>query len=172
MRRPLVSVIVLAAALAGPAAAQTGRDGADGAAALLAPATVTHDERGRATVRAVRIAEPLRLDGRLAEGVYRDTLPIDGFLQQVPDEGAPATQPTEMWVFFDDDYLYIAARCLNSEPGRIVANDLRRDGNGISQNDNFGVVLDTFLDRRSAYYFQDWKSTRLNSSHGYISYAV
>ena len=154
MRLTLVSAALLAAGLAGPAAAQTGLDRPDGAAAQLAPATVTHDERGRATVRAVRIAEPLRLDGRLDEGVYRDTLPIDGFLQQVPDEGAPATQPTEMWVFFDDDYLYIAARCLNSEPGRIVANDLRRDGNGISQNDNFGVVLDTFLDRRSAYYFQ------------------
>src|SRR5688572_3755327 len=96
MRRPLVSAAVLAAALAGPAAAQTGRDGA---AALVAPATVTHDERGRATVRAVRIAEPLRLDGRLDEEVYRSTLPIDGFLQQVPEEGAPATEPTQMWVF-------------------------------------------------------------------------
>src|SRR5688572_18572936 len=154
MRLPLVSAALLAAGLAGPAAAQTGLDRPDGAAAQLAPATVTHDERGRATVRAVRIAEPLRLDGRLDEEVYRETLPIDGFLQQVPDEGAPATQPTEMWVFFDDEYLYIAARCLDSQPNRITANDLRRDGSGISQNDNFGVVLDTFLDRRNAYYFQ------------------
>jgi hypothetical protein len=154
MRRPLISAAVLAAALAVPAAAQTGRDGADGAAALLAPATVTHDERGRATVRAVRIAEPLRLDGRLDEEVYRITLPIDGFLQQVPVEGAPATQPTEMWVFFDDERLYIAARCLDSQPDRIIANELRRDGGAIPQNDNFGVVLDTFLDRRTAYYFQ------------------
>src|SRR5688572_30743264 len=151
MRRPLVSAAVLAAALAGPAAAQTGRDGA---AALVAPATVTHDERGRATVRAVRIAEPLRLDGRLDEEVYRSTLPIDGFLQQVPVEGAPATQPTEMWVFFDDERLYVAARCLDSQPDRIIANELRRDGNAIPQNDNFGIVLDTFLDRRNAYYFQ------------------
>src|SRR5688572_27872226 len=151
MRRPLVSAAVLAAALAGPAAAQTGRDGA---AALVAPATVTHDERGRATVRAVRIAEPLRLDGRLDEEVYRSTLPIDGFLQQVPVEGAPATQPTEMWVFFDDERLYVAARCLDSQPDRIIANELRRDGNAIPQNDNFGIVLDTFLDRRTAYYFQ------------------
>ena len=59
-----------------------------------------------------------------------------------------------MWVFFDDENLYIAARCLDSGPSRITANDLRRDGSGISQNDNFGVVLDTFLDRRNAYYFQ------------------
>jgi hypothetical protein len=154
MHRPLVSATVLAAALAVPAAAQTGGDVADRGAALVAPATVTHDERGRATVRAVRIAEPLRLDGRLDEEVYRITLPIDGFRQQVPVEGAPATQPTEMWVFFDDERLYVAARCLDSEPDRIIANELRRDGSAIPQNDNFGIVLDTFLDRRNAYYFQ------------------
>jgi hypothetical protein len=133
---------VLAAALAVPVGAQTGSE------------TVTRDERGRATVRAVRIAAPLRLDGGLDEEVYRTTPPMDGFRQQVPDEGAPATLPTEMWVFFDDENLYIAARCLDSHPERIMANELRRDGNQISQNDNFGVVLDTFLDRRNAYYFQ------------------
>jgi hypothetical protein len=59
-----------------------------------------------------------------------------------------------MWVFFDDERLYVAARCLNSEPDRIIANELRRDGSAIPQNDNFGIVLDTFLDRRTAYYFQ------------------
>jgi hypothetical protein len=59
-----------------------------------------------------------------------------------------------MWVFFDDEHLYVAARCFDSEPDRITANELRRDSTGISQNDNFGIVLDTFLDRRTAYYFQ------------------
>ena len=85
MHRSLVSATVLAAALAGrPAAAQTGRDIADGAATLIAPATVTHDERGRATVRAVRITEPLRLDGRLDEEVYRDN-PAD---RRIPPAGS------------------------------------------------------------------------------------
>src|SRR5688572_1102833 len=60
--------------------------------------SVTRDERGRATVRAVRLTEPLRLDGRLDEAIYGTVPPIDGFLQQLPQEGAPATEPTEMWV--------------------------------------------------------------------------
>ena len=59
-----------------------------------------------------------------------------------------------MWVFFDDENLYVAARCLDSQPEPDHRQRLRRDGSGISQNDNFGVVLDTFLDRRNAYYFQ------------------
>ena len=35
----------------------------------------------------------------------------------------------------------------------MVANELRRDGTGIFQNDNFAVVLDTFFDRRNGFYF-------------------
>lgn len=131
-------------ALASPVAAQS----------LVPPQTVAHDDQGRATVRAVRLTQPLSLDGRLDEEVYRTIPPIDGFLQQVPQQGAPASEPTEMWVFFDEDNLYIAARCLDSQPGRIAANELRRDNNGIFENDNFGIALDTFLDRRNAYYFQ------------------
>ena len=125
-----------------------------GAGGLADGASVAHDERGRATVRAYRLTEPLRLDGRLDEPIYTATPPIDGFRQQVPQEGAPATEPTEMWVFFDEDNIYISARCLDSQPNRLTANELRRDSNGIFQNDNFGIVLDTFLDRRNAFYFQ------------------
>ena len=152
MLRTLLRGAIVTAILASPAAAQSVSDPATG----IAPAgpAVTRDERGRATVRAVRIAAPLQLDGRLDEEVYRSAPPIDGFLQQVPEEGAPATEPTEMWVFFDEDNLYIAARCLDSQADRIAANELRRDSNGIWQNDSFGVVLDTFLDLRNAYYFQ------------------
>jgi hypothetical protein len=140
MLRYSLGALILSTILISPAAAQT--------------AAVTRDDRGRATVQAVRLTQPLRLDGRLDEEVYRSVRPIDGFVQQVPQEGAPASEPTEMWVFFDEDNLYVAARCLDSEPGRIAANELRRDNNGIFENDNFGVALDTFHDLRSAYYFQ------------------
>ena len=144
MLRHTLCVTILVAALASPVAAQS----------LIAPQTVAHDEQGRATVRAVRLTQPLNLDGRLDEEVYKTIPAIDGFLQQVPQQGAPATEPTQMWVFFDEDNLYVAARCLDSQPERIAANELRRDNNGIFENDNFGIVLDTFLDRRNAYYFQ------------------
>jgi hypothetical protein len=113
----------------------------------------------------VRRTEPLRLDGRLDEPIYTTTRPIDGFRQQVPVEGAPATEPTQLWVFFDDENLYISARCLDSQPGRITANELRRDNNAIFENDNFGVVLDTFLDRRNAYYFQTNAIGALRDAH-------
>ena len=106
-------------------------------------------------VRAVRLTAPLRIDGRLDEEIYASVPPIDGFVQQLPVEGVPATEPTDLWVFFDDDNLYIAARCHDSQADRITANELRRDNSNIFQyNDNFSVALDTFHDQRNGFFFQ------------------
>ena len=126
---------------------------------LLVPATgsgqggVTRDDAG-VTARAVRIDRPIALDGRLSEEVYQSILPIDGFIQQEPAEGAPASERTEAWIFFDDSNLYVAARCWDSQPGREVLTEMRRDQNNITQNESFTVVFDTFLDRRSGFFFQ------------------
>ena len=79
---------------------------------------------------------------------------VSDFVQQVPREGAAATERTESWVMFDDDTLYIAARCWDTAPpDKWVANELRRDTNQLRQNDTFGVILDTFYDRRNGYLF-------------------
>ncbi len=106
-------------------------------------------------VRAVRLTAPLRIDGRLDEEIYAAIPPIDGFVQQLPVEGVPATEPTDLWVFFDDDNLYVAARCHDSQADRITANELRRDNGNIFQyNDNFSVAIDTFHDQRNGFFFQ------------------
>ena len=82
----------------------------DGPPAPVAPAVITRDDRGNATVRAIRLTEPIRLDGRLDEAVYRDVPAIGGFLQTLPDEGEPATERTEAWIAFDTDNIYVSAR--------------------------------------------------------------
>ncbi len=126
----------------------------DGPPAPAADAVVNRDSAGRATVRAIRLSAPLTLDGRLDEEVYHATASVSDFIQQVPREGAPATERTESWVMFDGDTLYIAARCWDTAPPeRWVANELRRDTNQLRQNDTFGVILDTFYDRRNGYLF-------------------
>jgi hypothetical protein len=103
------------------------------------------------TVRARR--GTLRIDGRLDEAIYAATEAIGSFVQQEPDEGAPATEKTEAWIFFDDDTIYVAARCWESRRGRRVANEMRRDTNQLRQNDTFAVLFDTFHDRRNGYLF-------------------
>lgn len=138
----------------GLAFAQSSNVVIDGPPAPVAPAVVTRDAAGRTTVRAIRLTAPLDLDGRLDDEVYSANASVSDFIQQVPREGAPATERTEAWVLFDRDTLYVSARCWDTAPPeRWVANELRRDTNQLRQNDTFGVILDTYYDRRNGFLF-------------------
>ena len=126
----------------------------DGPPAPVAPAVMNRDEAGRTTVRAIPLAEGLRLDGVLDEPVYETVPPITGFIQQVPDIGAPATERTEAWILFDDTNVYVSARVWDSAPeSQWIANEMRRDTNQLRQNDTFTAFFDTFYDRRNGFNF-------------------
>ncbi|MCH2400346.1 MAG: DUF5916 domain-containing protein, partial [Pirellulales bacterium] len=126
----------------------------DGPPPPIAPATINRDTEGRATVRAVRLTEPLEIDGVLDETMYSTVESFSGFIQQVPDEGAPATERTEAWVFFDDNNIYVSARLWDSAPeSQWVANEMQRDSFQLINNENFSVVFDTFYDRRNGLAF-------------------
>jgi hypothetical protein len=126
----------------------------DGAPPPVFPAMMARDDLGRATVRAVRIDEPLRLDGVLDEEVFRVVPPFGELIQAAPDHGAPATERSDVWVLHDDTHLYVVCRCWDSAPPEAwVVNEMRRDSNGLRQNDHFGFMLDTFYDRRSGFAF-------------------
>jgi len=125
-----------------------------GPAPPVAPAVVSRDADGRATLRAVRLTAPLRVDGVLEESVYASVPAISDFIQNDPQAGAPATEKTEVWVFFDKDNFYVAARCWESDPSRQIANEMRRDNTSIAQNDGFAFGVDTFYDRRNSMAFE------------------
>ncbi len=145
-----------ATAIAGTAAGPTmAPEAAAALASEMASDTIVESRTaGGVTVRATRILEPVVVDGKLEDDVYSEVPSIGGFVQQLPQEGGPPTEKTDLWIFFDDENVYISARCWDSRPERIIANEMRRDNFGIAfQNDNIGVVLDTFNDRRNAFMF-------------------
>jgi hypothetical protein len=150
----LTSAILLSLPSAGES--QTVPTGSTGPMLPSLPVTFVRGEDGQNTIRAVRLgdADTLTLDGRLDESIYRAIQPASGFIQQEPDAGALATEDTQVWIFFDDRNIYLGFRCLDSQPDRIVANEMRRDNNNIYQNDTITFIFDTFLDRRTAFYFQ------------------
>jgi uncharacterized protein DUF5916 len=126
----------------------------DGPPPPVAPAVITRDAAGRATVRAVRLTTPLKIDGALDEPLYSTVAPISDFIQQEPHEGEPATEKTEMWLAFDDRNVYVSFRCWESEPGQMIANEMRRDGPNMWQgNDIVTFMFDTFHDRRNSVNF-------------------
>ena len=113
------------------------------------PAVIRRDANGRATIRAVRVSA-LAVDGVLDDPVYQETAPASGFIQQEPQEGLPATEQTEIWILFDDDNVYVSARCWNSAPeSEWIVNDMRRDSSGVFRGESVGLLLDTFYDRRN-----------------------
>jgi hypothetical protein len=69
------------------------------------PEVITRDSAGHATVRATRLASPLKLDGRLDDPVYETTKSFSGFIQTESREGEPAAQKTDVRVFFDSNNL-------------------------------------------------------------------
>jgi hypothetical protein len=84
----------------------------DGPPAPLSPDVINRSADGtKATIRAVRLTSPLKVDGRLDEEVYQTVPSISDFIQQAPHEGEPATEKTEVWLFYDDDSFYVVARC-------------------------------------------------------------
>ena len=118
--------------------------------APVPPATVSRNAAGQVTVRAVRLADGLELDGRLDEEIYRSVEPITDFVQFEPDAGAPATERTEMWLSFDNASFYISARAWHSAPeSDWIVNEMRRDSFNVLNNENISFLLDTFYDRRN-----------------------
>ena len=118
-----------------------------------APEVMARDSEGRITLRATRLAEPIVLDGKLDDPIYSRVKSVSGFIQQEPDEGEPASEETEAWIFFDDRNFYVSVRCWDSHPERMIANEMRRDHNNIFRNESIVLVLDTDYDRRNGFYF-------------------
>ncbi|MEQ1908572.1 MAG: DUF5916 domain-containing protein [Vicinamibacterales bacterium] len=135
-------------------AQETTSTGATPSTPALASPVMTRGADGLVSVRATRVPEPVVLDGRLSESLYTSVAAIDGFLQQEPAEGEPGTENTQVWLLYDDRNIYVSARLHDSQPSREVISEMRRDGQGTNDNESFGVVFDTFHDRRNGFLFQ------------------
>ncbi len=121
-----------------------------GPAAPVPPEVMARDAMGRVTVRATRLPGELTFDGALDEAFYETTKSMGGFVQSEPRPGAPATEQTEVWLFFDDTNIYVSARAWDSNPDSIIATELRRDNNNVfNGNDIIAVFFDPFYDRRN-----------------------
>jgi len=141
----------------------------------IPPEVVTRDAQGHAVLRTTRLAAPLTFDGRLDEPVYQAVRGASAFIQQEPVEGSPASDKTEVWVFFDDKNIYVGARLWETHPDRRVTSDMRRDASNMYNNDHLAVLFDTFDDGRNGFGFSsnaqggmfDWQVTNEQPSNNW-----
>jgi hypothetical protein len=92
------------------------------------------------------------VDGKLDEPDWTAAAPITDILQREPRPGQPATEKTELRLLYDADNLYIGVTCFDSEPKKIIATQMARDAD-LSADDRIEILLDSFRDRRNAFYF-------------------
>jgi hypothetical protein len=120
------------------------------AGTATAQSSATHGD-SLPPIRALRLASPVSIDGALADAAWQGPPSSTRLVQGEPIEGAAPSESTWVWIAFDEDALYVAARCWDSSPDSIIANLVRRDGYVAS--DRFLVLLDPYHDHRSGYFF-------------------
>jgi hypothetical protein len=122
-----------------------------GARQPSAPAPATD----RLTVTAVPLAsgEEISVDGRLEEQAWQRAAPAADFRQSEPRNGELATERTEVRIMFSRDALYIGVVLFDSEPEKLLGNQMARDGS-LASDDRFMWTLDPFDTQRSGYYFE------------------
>ncbi len=111
-----------------------------------------------------RATEAPVMDGIVDDASWALADVASGFLQREPRQGQGASERTEVRILYDDENLYIGVIAYDSDPGAILASELRRDalggggrgggGDNRGSDDTVSVVLDTFNDGRSAFLFR------------------
>ncbi|MEE2778410.1 MAG: DUF5916 domain-containing protein [Acidobacteriota bacterium] len=127
---------------------------ATGLALVLAGVLFSRDARAADTreLEALRVAEPILVDGLLTEVAWKGTPLASDFVQREPFDGQPASERTEIRVVYSSAVLYIGVRAIDSQPDAVIAREMARDSD-LRRDDSIMVFLDTFLDRRNAYFF-------------------
>lgn len=155
-RRPILSGVLLLAATASGAGGLLGQESGEAANAPSPPPTGVSLETGQylharaPRAAAIRVSGSIQLDGRLDEEFWQRVPPITDFVQEVPFEGQPGTQATEVRFAFDDEAVYVGG--ILYDQGEITGRLTRRDaGNG--DFDFITVSLDSYHDHETAYGF-------------------
>ncbi|MBI4487387.1 MAG: carbohydrate binding family 9 domain-containing protein, partial [Acidobacteria bacterium] len=104
-------------------------------------------------ISATRGSGTIAIDGRLDEAAWRDAPLANGFIQNEPHEGQPATFDTDVKVLYDDENIYFGVFNHDDEPQSAIVNELKKDF-GVVESDLFGIVVDTFHDERNGYQFE------------------
>ncbi|MBK8594126.1 MAG: carbohydrate binding family 9 domain-containing protein [Holophagales bacterium] len=110
-------------------------------------------QRPEEPLLAVVASREVVLDGRLGDPLWKDAPVLDRFTQQAPDEGAPATERTEVRVVVTPRALVVGVVCFDREAGAVAARQYDRDGD-FASDDWVNVSVDSYLDRRNASFFR------------------
>ena len=113
-----------------------------------------HTESHDYQIKAHRTYESIEIDGDLTEDDWQHAESIDEFVQIEPYEGEISSQSMEVRILYDTENIYFGFTCFDSEISKLVANEMRRDSRDLHENDTVFLILDTYDDKRSGFFFR------------------
>src|SRR5437763_15559582 len=81
--------------------------------------TLSQDSKAPRRVYVIPTTDPIKIDAIFDEPAWSLAQPATDFLQQQPNEGAPASERTEVRVLFDDKNIYFGIRAFDSDAKHI-----------------------------------------------------
>ncbi|MCB9081054.1 MAG: carbohydrate binding family 9 domain-containing protein [Lewinellaceae bacterium] len=107
--------------------------------------------RAQPAIQAKRtMAKPV-LDGQVNEELWFRGRPAKDFWQLFPSDSVRCPAQTEIYISYDDEFLYLAAICYTTGNDYVIPS-LRRDFRA-GGNDNITFVFDSYNDRTNAFVF-------------------
>lgn len=119
-------------------------------AAAVACVALASTAEAQQPLRVQRLGGAVSIDGDPGDAAWKD-IPLLPMTMYTPVFRGTPTQRTEMRVAYDDENLYIAAWCYDTNPDGIRVNSLYRDR--WSGDDAIAIYVDAFNDKRSSKWF-------------------
>lgn len=98
-----------------------------------------------------KTTEKIVLDGKLDEAVWKEAGGISDFWQFFPTDSSKAGGETEIYMTYDEEYIYVATKCYSSS-NNFLTPTLKRDY-GFRNSDNISILFDTYNDQTNAFLF-------------------
>lgn len=98
-----------------------------------------------------RFVTPITLDGKLDEENWQLSKPASDFWETFPSDTVRSDYQTEIYFGYDDNFLYVGAKCYTPGDDYVITS-LRRDFRA-GGNDNLTFLFNTFRDKTNAIVF-------------------
>ena len=100
--------------------------------------------------RAIGSLDAPKIDGKINDSSWESVEWSGGYVEWSPEENTTPTEQTQVKILYDDKNLYVAFKCLDSDPSGIVRRLSRRDG---FDGDWVEINIDSYHDLRTAFSF-------------------
>ena len=91
--------------------------------------------------------EKVKIDGVLADEIYKKLIPIEDFIQYHPKNGELPSFKTQVYCWYDKYNIFISFNCIDPDKNQIAA-DLTPFGQ-FENNDYMTVYIDTYNDKQT-----------------------